>query len=145
MAEDTLFGPLAIDELHFRRLETGSAPEVPPAPGDRFQSLSFASTEFCPWRKRLLTGEVDDENAWCLNGVGGHAGLFGTASGVYALLSFMWDIHSGKMNRSLWPREHLSAFSGPERDCRKTAPGAWATIRRARSIRARGLIFPVTP
>lgn len=34
------------------------------------------------WRKRLLTGEVEDENAWALGGVAGHAGVFGTAPAV---------------------------------------------------------------
>jgi CubicO group peptidase (beta-lactamase class C family) len=40
------------------------------------------------WRKRLLVGEVEDENAWALGGVAGHAGIFGTvpAVGAYARL-----------------------------------------------------------
>jgi len=42
----------------------------------------IAPTEVDPWRGRLLIGEVDDENTWALNGVAGHAGLFGTASAV---------------------------------------------------------------
>ena len=54
-----------------------------------------AATQFCPWRKRLLSGEVDDENAWVLDGVAGHAGLFGTARGVFELLSFLWDLYDG--------------------------------------------------
>ena len=57
----------------------------------------FAATQFCPWRKRLLSGEVDDENAWTLNGVAGHAGLFGTARGVFELLSFLWNIYEGNV------------------------------------------------
>jgi serine-type D-Ala-D-Ala carboxypeptidase len=43
-----------------------------------------APTEIDPWRGRLLTGEVHDENTWALGGVAGHAGLFGTAAGVGA-------------------------------------------------------------
>lgn len=39
-------------------------------------------TENCPWRKRLLIGEVHDENAFALGGIAGHAGLFGPASSV---------------------------------------------------------------
>ncbi|MGE0043390.1 MAG: serine hydrolase domain-containing protein [Vicinamibacterales bacterium] len=39
-----------------------------------------AATEDDPWRARLLTGEVHDENAWALGGVAAHAGLFGTAA-----------------------------------------------------------------
>jgi CubicO group peptidase (beta-lactamase class C family) len=34
------------------------------------------ATEDCPWRGRLVVGEVHDENAAVLGGVGGHAGLF---------------------------------------------------------------------
>lgn len=38
-----------------------------------------AATEDCGWRGRVLEGEVHDENAFALEGVAGHAGLFGTA------------------------------------------------------------------
>jgi CubicO group peptidase (beta-lactamase class C family) len=41
-----------------------------------------APTEHCPWRGRLLRGEVHDENAAAFGGVSGHAGLFGTLRGV---------------------------------------------------------------
>ena len=41
-----------------------------------------APTERCPWRGRLLRGEVHDENASAMGGVSGHAGLFGTLKGV---------------------------------------------------------------
>jgi CubicO group peptidase (beta-lactamase class C family) len=43
-----------------------------------------APTRVSPWRGRLLQGEVDDENAWALGGVAGHAGLFGAAADVAA-------------------------------------------------------------
>ncbi len=43
-----------------------------------------APTERCPWRNRLLCGEVHDENASVLGGVAPHAGLFGTLNGVAA-------------------------------------------------------------
>jgi CubicO group peptidase (beta-lactamase class C family) len=57
-----------------------------------FQPLGMAATGFCPspamrpaippteedstFRHRRIRGEVQDENAWVLNGVAGHAGLF---------------------------------------------------------------------
>jgi CubicO group peptidase (beta-lactamase class C family) len=40
------------------------------------------ATEHCTWRGRVLKGEVHDENAFALGGAPGHAGLFGTVSGV---------------------------------------------------------------
>jgi CubicO group peptidase (beta-lactamase class C family) len=43
-----------------------------------------APTEMDPWRGRVLTGEVHDENAWALGGAAGHAGLFGTVGAVGA-------------------------------------------------------------
>lgn len=36
----------------------------------------IAPTEDCPWRKRILCGEVHDDNAWAMGGVAGHSGLF---------------------------------------------------------------------
>ncbi|MEA2724072.1 MAG: hypothetical protein QOH59_1843 [Gemmatimonadales bacterium] len=39
----------------------------------------IAPTELDPWRGRTLRGEVHDENAARLDGVSGHAGLFGSA------------------------------------------------------------------
>ncbi|GGR91765.1 serine hydrolase domain-containing protein [Deinococcus sedimenti] len=40
------------------------------------------ATEQCTWRERLLIGETHDENAAALGGVAGHAGLFGTLTGM---------------------------------------------------------------
>jgi beta-N-acetylhexosaminidase len=46
---------------------------------------SIAPTEAdTTYRKRLLQGEVHDENAWALGGVAGHAGLFSTAGDISA-------------------------------------------------------------
>ncbi len=39
-------------------------------------------TEKDAWRRRLLRGEVHDENCWAMGGIAGHAGLFGTAAEV---------------------------------------------------------------
>jgi CubicO group peptidase (beta-lactamase class C family) len=48
----------------------------------------YAPTEECPWRKKLIVGEVHDENCWTLGGVSTHAGLFGSLDDVsWALLN----------------------------------------------------------
>lgn len=40
----------------------------------------IAATEFQPWTGRgMIRGQVHDENAWALDGVAGHAGVFSTA------------------------------------------------------------------
>ena len=36
----------------------------------------FVSTEDCPWRKKIIRGQVHDDNAWIAGGIDGHAGLF---------------------------------------------------------------------
>ncbi len=69
------------------------------APRGQVSSLSIhhgagctiAPTEEDPWRKRILCGEVHDENAYALGGVAGHAGLFGTARAVLAVSQAWMD------------------------------------------------------
>lgn len=48
--------------------------------GARNPSEDIAPTEYCTWRQRRIIGEVHDENAACLGGISGHAGLFSTAA-----------------------------------------------------------------
>jgi beta-glucosidase-like glycosyl hydrolase/CubicO group peptidase (beta-lactamase class C family) len=52
--------------------------------------LRIARTEFdADFRKRLLHGEVHDENAWAMGGISGNAGLFSTAGDVAAFAQMM--------------------------------------------------------
>ena len=44
----------------------------------------FAPTEDCVWRKRVLQGQVHDENTFGLGGISTHAGLFGTIDDLSA-------------------------------------------------------------
>ena len=71
--------PLGAQPLRFHR-----AGAVSP-PSDTQFGASVAPTEWDNWRKRLLKGEVHDENAAAMGGVAGHAGLFGTAQSVLAI------------------------------------------------------------
>ena len=68
-----VFAPLGMADITFNPLARD-------APRQR-----MAPTEFCRWRGRRMWGEVHDENAFCLGGVAGHAGLFATAQDVVAL------------------------------------------------------------
>src|SRR5947208_1368777 len=49
----------------------------------------IAPTERCPWRQRILCGEVHDDNAYAMGGVAGHAGLFANAAEVDALAGLL--------------------------------------------------------
>lgn len=51
----------------------------------------YAPTEECPWRKKLIQGEVHDENTWAVGGVAAQAGLFGS---IDDLATFMLLLRS---------------------------------------------------
>jgi CubicO group peptidase (beta-lactamase class C family) len=55
-----------------------------------------APTRIDPWRERLLVGEVDDDNAWALGGIAGHAGLFGVAGSVGEFARHMLQVLEGR-------------------------------------------------
>ncbi len=101
-----------------------------------FEPLGLAATRFSPsneqralippteidntFRHRVIQGEVQDENAWILNGAAGHAGLF---SNVADLLRFSGEILSAFSSRDrrdhgpLFDRETIECFAqrqGPE-------------------------------
>jgi CubicO group peptidase (beta-lactamase class C family) len=50
----------------------------------------FVATEQCPWRGRVLQGEVHDHNTWVMGGVCGQAGLFSTAPEVHRMVADLW-------------------------------------------------------
>jgi CubicO group peptidase (beta-lactamase class C family) len=56
----------------------------------------IAPTENDPWRGQVLVGEVQDENAWALGGLAGHAGLFGTAAAVGSCARHIMQILAGR-------------------------------------------------
>lgn len=61
-----IFNPLQMLETTFRPLASW-LPRIPPTEDDR------------DFRNGIVRGAVNDENAWVLGGVAGHAGLFATA------------------------------------------------------------------
>jgi CubicO group peptidase (beta-lactamase class C family) len=83
-------GPAVYSDINFillgialERLEGKSIRQMDPGPGFAWSAdpAKAAATEYCAWRKRVLSGEVHDENCAALQG-SGHAGLFGTVSSV---------------------------------------------------------------
>ena len=59
-------------------------------------ALDAPPTERCEWRGRLVRGRVHDENCFALGGVGGHAGMFGTAHGVARFATTLLDVLAGR-------------------------------------------------
>ncbi|MBI5556994.1 MAG: serine hydrolase [Deltaproteobacteria bacterium] len=70
----------------------------------------FAATENCPWRKRILSGEVHDDNAYAVGGVSGQAGLFGAIDSVLYLASFLLEIWQNRAHHPNFSAELLKQF-----------------------------------
>lgn len=81
-----------------------------PLDGSRKGREEFFPTENCPWRGKVLQGEVSDENCWVLGGVAGHAGLFGDIESVLALVRSILDIWQGRKVHPNIRREDLAFF-----------------------------------
>ncbi len=67
--------PLKLEDAFFVHLQT-------PLPLAQHPLKTFVATENCPWRQRVICGQVHDENAYLLGGVAGHAGLFASLQAV---------------------------------------------------------------
>ncbi|OFV91236.1 MAG: hypothetical protein A3H28_13360 [Acidobacteria bacterium RIFCSPLOWO2_02_FULL_61_28] len=74
--EKEIFAPLGMKDTRFN----------PPQPVWERIAPTEQDNEF---RKRLVRGEVHDENAWVMGGVAGHAGLFGTAGDLASFCRMM--------------------------------------------------------
>jgi CubicO group peptidase (beta-lactamase class C family) len=98
--QENLYKPLGCPTLSYRPLQQTTAQD----PRD------FAATEQCPWRGRVLSGEVHDENAYVMGGVAGQAGLFGTAADVDRLLAALLRTRTGIGAGLPWARERLEEF-----------------------------------
>jgi beta-N-acetylhexosaminidase len=94
-----------------------------------FKPMGMSETEFNPpkslrariapteddttFRKRLLQGEVHDENAWAMGGVAGHAGLFSTAGDLAAFAQMI--LNGGSYGyRRLLTRATIQEFTARE-------------------------------
>ncbi|PYX47685.1 MAG: hypothetical protein DMG79_13410 [Acidobacteria bacterium] len=75
-----VFGPLAMTRTTFNP-PAGTRAEIPPTANDR------------TFRKKIIQGEVQDENAYVLGGVAGHAGLFSSAEDLAHFAHIM--LHGG--------------------------------------------------
>jgi CubicO group peptidase (beta-lactamase class C family) len=82
LLEQRIFGPLGLTSLRY----------LPPV-GWRSR---IAPTEMDPWRGRVLRGEVHDENAAIMDGVSGHAGLFGSAEDLLGFAEWIMAQAEGR-------------------------------------------------
>lgn len=99
LAAERIFTPLGLPSMSYRPVG---------APLARDRAARVASTEACPWRGRVLRGEVHDENAYAMGGVAGHAGLFADARDVHRLVRAWRDARTGRAAR--WPAALVDEF-----------------------------------
>jgi CubicO group peptidase (beta-lactamase class C family) len=99
---ERVFAPLGMRDTFFAPLADADGLE---------ESLRrrVAATENCPWRERVLWGEVHDPNAWAMGGVAGHAGLFSTADDVMRFAQVILDVWHARSDAL--PRELLRQFT----------------------------------
>jgi CubicO group peptidase (beta-lactamase class C family) len=95
-----IYLPLGLTALGFRPIG---------ASGVAHQDM-VASTEDCPWRKKILQGEVHDENTYVIGGVSGQAGLFGTASDLFQLIRVLKKAYDHPQSSSLFDGRLVRLF-----------------------------------
>ncbi len=83
----------------------------------------FAATEICPWRGRMLEGEVHDENTFALNGVAGQSGLFADLEAVLQLVGLLMEMLVGTARHPFFSAEGLRSFC---RRQNRVAGSSWA-------------------
>jgi CubicO group peptidase (beta-lactamase class C family) len=103
---ERIFRPLGLRTTGFIDNSTARTRKLEPV-----QEM-FAATENCPSRKRILIGEVDDENAFAMGGVAGHAGLFAPVREVDRIAAELIACCKGRSNfmpekivREFWTRD----------------------------------------
>ncbi len=79
--QDKVFKPIGLRSTSFVDLTLLRTRRLQPVPE------MIAPTEQCPWRKKVLCGEVHDDNAYAMGGVAGHAGLFSSTRDIHLLLT----------------------------------------------------------
>jgi CubicO group peptidase (beta-lactamase class C family) len=59
---------------------------------EKKRKREFVATENCPWRKKILCGEVHDDNCFAMGGIAGHSGLFGDIESVTRYVGLILDM-----------------------------------------------------
>ena len=108
LVAESVYRPMQYRNLYFT---TGDPIDI---------SLPVAATELCPRRGRLLVGEVHDDNAHALGGMGGHAGLFGNAEGVHRLLDDLLAADRRVRKHPLFAADLIQLF------WQRNGDGTWA-------------------
>lgn len=94
---DEYYNPLGLEDTFFCHRE---APVI---------KKNIAATEDCPWRKRIIQGEVHDENAFASGGYSGHAGLFSNIYDLFKIADMLRN-HYNSNRSDLFKPETVREF-----------------------------------
>ncbi len=104
--QQRIFKPLSLRSTAFVDLAMMRAKRLEPV------TDMIAPTEQCAWRQRILCGEVDDDNAYAMGGVAGHAGLFSNAKDIDTIVGRLKDCYRNvgqmipqRVMREFWTRD----------------------------------------
>ena len=100
--QDKIFKPLGMHSTAFVDLAQIRTKRLQPI------AAMIAPTENCPWRKKILCGEVHDDNAYAMGGVAGHAGLFSCARDIHLLVATLSRCLHGQ--DAFWPQTLVGEF-----------------------------------
>jgi len=109
LARQRIFAPLGLQACLFSPVGD-AANEPTPRPVD---VGAVAPTELCPYRQRVVVGQVHDMNAFAMDGVAGHAGLFSTAADLAAIAQALVTAWRGDASASLVNRDVVREFWRP--------------------------------
>jgi beta-N-acetylhexosaminidase len=113
LARERIFAPLGMTATTFNPAKS-LAGSIAPTEND------------AKFRKRLLQGEVHDENAFAMGGVAGHAGMFTTASDLAAFCQML--LNGGLYaHQRLLTRATISQFIAPQPMAAGTRTLGWMT------------------
>jgi beta-N-acetylhexosaminidase len=113
LARDQIFAPLDLSSTMFN-------------PPKNLLNRIAPTENDTAFRKRLIRGEVHDENAFAMGGVAGHAGMFSTASdlAVFCQMLLNGGIYG---HHRLLTRATISQFTAPQAVAGNTRTLGWMT------------------
>jgi beta-N-acetylhexosaminidase len=114
LAKEYIFSPLGMNDSMYKP-PTKLWPQIAP-------------TEFdANFRKRLMQGEVHDENAFAIGGVSGHAGLFSTAPDLAAFCQML--LNGGVYaHQRILRRSTIAQFTVPQQLSGGTRTLGWVVV-----------------
>lgn len=127
LAREWIFTPLEMQRTMFNPLAS--------------LALEIAATEEDLERGGVLTGVVHDENAWAMEGVSGHAGLFGCALDLARYAQMLLDGGRGPQGRVL-SRQSIQLMISPHTEGLNERRGLGWLLQSPRSVSAGEMFSP---